>query len=267
MRGTLWRAPTSRSGLAPVEHGHGVGAVGLAQRGAHGIGDVARVGLLHEVGEHLRVGLRAEAMAPREQAVPQVPEVLDDAVVDDRDIAGAVDVGMGVEVVGPAVGRPAGVGEADRRLGRGVEQRGAQVGQLARALLHEQLARCRDEGDAGRVIAAVLEAREALEQDGRRVARPDVSDDAAHAAQGSRQLDWFRRSAASADRESASASTRAGSSPSTMIRNAGSVPDGRTRIRPRPASSASAARTASTSCRSASHWSLWRTVMARCCWG
>ena len=108
--------PDEPVGLAPVEHGDGIGAVGLAQGGPHGIGDVARVGLLHEVREHLGVGLGAEAVAAREEAVPELPEVLDDAVVDDRHVAGAVDVGMRVEVVGPAVGRPAGVGEADRRL-------------------------------------------------------------------------------------------------------------------------------------------------------
>ena len=167
-------------GLAPVEHRDGIGAVGLAQGGPHGIGDVARVGLLHEVGEHLGVGLGAEAVATREEPVAEVPEVLDDAVVDDRHVARAVDVGMGVEVVGPAVGRPAGVGEADGRLGRGVEQRRPEVGELARALLHEQLARRGHERDARRVVAPVLQAREAVEQDGRRVPRPDVSDDAAH---------------------------------------------------------------------------------------
>ena len=172
--------PDEPPGLAPVEHRDGIGAVGLAQRGAHRVRDVARVGLLHEVREDLGVGLGAEPVAAREEAVAELPEVLDDAVVDDGHVARAVHVGMGVAVVGPAVGRPAGVAEADRRLGRHVEQRRAQVGELARALLHEQLARGRHERDARRVIAPVFEASEAVEQDGRRVPRPDVSDDAAH---------------------------------------------------------------------------------------
>ena len=167
--------------LAPVEHRHGIGAVGLAQGGPHGIGDVAGVRLLDQMGEHLRVGLRAEAVAARGEPVPEVPEVLDDAVVDDRHVARAIDVGMRVEVVGPAVRRPAGVGEADRGLGRGIEQRRPEVGQLARPLLHEQLARGGHERDAGRVVAPVFQSREAFQQDGRRVARTDVSDDAAHA--------------------------------------------------------------------------------------
>ena len=168
------------AGLAPVEHRDGVGAVGLAQRGTHRVRDVALVGLLHEVCEDLGVGLGAEPVATREEAVAEVPEVLDDAVVDDRDVAGAVHVGMGVAVVGPAMGRPAGVGEADGGLRRHVEQCRAQVGELARALLHEHLARRGHERDARRVIAPVLQPCEPVEQDGRRVPRPDVSDDATH---------------------------------------------------------------------------------------
>ena len=54
----------------------------------------------------------------------------------------AVDVRVRVEVVGPPVGRPAGVRETDRRrAGVASTQRRPQVGQLARALLDEQLAR------------------------------------------------------------------------------------------------------------------------------
>ena len=168
-------------GLAAVEDRDRVGTPGPPERRAHGGRDVARVGLLDEVGEDLGVGLGGEPVAPREEAVAELPEVLDDAVVDDRHVARAVHVGMGVEVVGPAVGGPAGMGEADRGRGRGIEQRRPEVGQLARPLLDEQLARGGHERDARRVVAPVLQAREALEQDGRRVPWSDVSDDAAHA--------------------------------------------------------------------------------------
>ena len=112
MRGTFRRAPDQPPRLALVEHRDRVGALGLAQRGAQRVRDIARVRLLHEVREDLGVGLGVEAVAARRELVAQVREVLDDAVVDDRDLARAVHVGMGVEVVGPAVGRPAGVREA-----------------------------------------------------------------------------------------------------------------------------------------------------------
>jgi len=55
-----------------------------------------------------------------------------------------------------------------------------QVGELAGLLLDEDLAALGEDGDPGRVVSAVLEAPEALEQDGRRVTRADVPDDAAH---------------------------------------------------------------------------------------
>ena len=61
-----------------------------------------------------------------------------------------------------------------------VEQGRPQVGELAGLLLHEQVAVLVDQGDAGRVVAAVLEAREPFEQDGPRLARSGVADDAAH---------------------------------------------------------------------------------------
>ena len=128
----------------------------------------------------LRFGLRAEPVATLGEPVAQLLEVLDDAVVDDRDLTGAVDVGMGVEIVGAPVGRPAGVGQADRRRRRRFEQRRAQVGELSRALLDEQLALGRHQRDAGGVVAAVLEAGEPFHEDGRRLSRSDVSDDAAH---------------------------------------------------------------------------------------
>ena len=58
-----------------------------------------------------------ERVAARGEPVAQLPEVLDDPVVDDRDVARAVLVRMGVQVVRPAVGRPARVGEADAACG------------------------------------------------------------------------------------------------------------------------------------------------------
>ena len=67
-----------------------------------------------------------------------------------------------------ACGRPVG----DRRL---------EVGQLAGPLLDEQVAGVVDQRDPGRVVAAVLEALEALDEDGPGLARSRVADDAAHA--------------------------------------------------------------------------------------
>ena len=74
---------------------------------------------LDQVGDDLGVGLRAEVVAVLDQLAAQLGVVLDDPVENDVDLAAAVAVGMGVLLGDPAVGRPAGVGEADRRLGLG----------------------------------------------------------------------------------------------------------------------------------------------------
>ena len=102
----------------------------------------------------------------------------------DRDLAGAVLVRVGVEVVRPAVRGPAGVGEADRRVRRAIRDGRLEVDQLAGPLLHEHLAVLVDQRDPGRVVAAVLEAGQPLDQDGAGLAGTGVADDAAHAAVG-----------------------------------------------------------------------------------
>ena len=71
-------------------------------------------------------------------------EVLDDAVVDDGDLAGGVAVRVGVAVGGPAVGGPAGVaqaGGAGQRLRRRLGHRRLEVGQPAGATAHGEPAR------------------------------------------------------------------------------------------------------------------------------
>ncbi len=166
--------------LALVHDRQGVGALDLAQGGPGGLGDVAVVGLLDEVGDRLGVGVGAQLVAALGQPIAELAEVLDDPVVDDRDPARAVDVRMGVKVVRPAVGRPAGVGQADGRVGRAVGDRGLEVDQLAGPLLDEHVAALVHEGDPGRVIAAVLEALQPLDEDRSRLAGTRIADDPAH---------------------------------------------------------------------------------------
>ena len=166
--------------LAPVHDGYRVGALTAGERRAHRRGQVAVVGLLHKVRQGLGVRLRGERVAARFELVAQLPEVLDDPGVDHRDLARAVLVGMGIEVVGAAVGRPAGVCEPDRRMWRAVGNGRRQVGELARLLLDEQVARVIHEGDTGRVVAAILQALESGDENGARLARSRVANDAAH---------------------------------------------------------------------------------------
>ncbi len=102
-------------GLALVDDRERIRAVGPLQGRAHGRREVTLVGLLDQVGDGLGVGLGAEDVTGRLELVAQLDEVLDDAVVDDRQLAGAVDVRVGVEVVGAAVRRPARVAQAGGR--------------------------------------------------------------------------------------------------------------------------------------------------------
>ena len=165
-----------RGGVADRE---AVGADDPAQRGAHAVLELRLVGARDQVGEHLGVGVRDQLHAVGDELGPQLVGVLEDAVVDDRDAALGVDVGVGVDVARRPVGGPARVGDADRPVDA-LGQAGGHVAHTTLGLVHAQRA-VLDHGHAGRVIAAVLEPLQPLHQDRHAVAPADVSDDPAHA--------------------------------------------------------------------------------------
>ena len=171
--------------LADVHDHDRVGALELSEGVPDGLGDVALVGLLDQMGDRLGVGLGGQGVAARLESVAQLAEVLDDAVVDDGDLAGAVAVRVRVQVVRASVRRPARVGEPDGGVRGPVGDGGLEVDQLAGALLDEQVAGIVHERDPGRVVATVLEPFEALDEDRTRLPGPGVADDAAHAVKSS----------------------------------------------------------------------------------
>ena len=84
--------------------------------------------------------------------------------MDQRELVVIGQVGVGIDVGGTAVGGPASVADANRRLVHWVLLKlGGQVGQLA-GLLPVLYFTVGDNGDAGRVIAAVLQALEAFHE-------------------------------------------------------------------------------------------------------
>ena len=103
-----------RARLGIAGHGQRIGADEPRGRLAHGLQQVARVRLLHQVRHHLGVGLARELVAPGGQLVAQFGEVLDDAVVDDGDMAAAGCVRVRVALAGAAVRGPARVADAAR---------------------------------------------------------------------------------------------------------------------------------------------------------
>ena len=112
-----------------------------------------------------------------EELVLQLLEVLDDAVVHDRDAVGGD--GMGVALGRLAVGRPARVADADRAGQRLAAETRLEVHELAFGAPALDVA-VDQGGDAGQVVAAIFQALQRLDQQGGDGCLADDSDDAAH---------------------------------------------------------------------------------------
>ena len=171
-----------------AEHCNGIGSA-QAQGGLlHRAQQVALVQVVHEMRNHLGVGLAGEGVAAGLQFLPQLLVVLDDAVVYQGD---PTDCALGrmrarrkvrVRVVHRrrAVGGPPGVRDAGARghaVGCGLLLKFRHTGGAAGALQTAILVH----GHAAGVIAAVLQALESLDQEGNDVALRNRPDDAAHA--------------------------------------------------------------------------------------
>src|SRR2546426_393913 len=113
----------------------------------------------------------------------------DDAVVDRGQGTAAVGVRVRVDGVGRAVRGPARVGDP-RVPGRKVRSECLlEHADLPRRLVHLDTA-VLDQREAGRVVPAVLEAPQSLEQKRRRLPRPRVAYDAAHMRRASSTNSW-----------------------------------------------------------------------------
>ena len=134
---------------------------------------------LDEVRDDLRVGLGDERVPFELQLLLQIEIVLDDAVVDDDDAPGAVAMRMGVLLGGPPVRRPARVADAVLAVERTRHDRFLETRELAGAAAQLDRAVAHDR-DAGRVVAAILETPQPVDQDRKDLLVADVADDAAH---------------------------------------------------------------------------------------
>ena len=166
-------------GLRAEHDGQRKSPAQLRQRSLHRIGwRETRLDLLRdEMRHHLAVGLAFKLAAARGQIVAQLAEVLDDAVVHQRQLGG----GMGVSVAGGgrAMRGPAGVRDADmaRRGVRG--QLGHQIVELARRAAADQLTILHG-AHARRIIAAIFHAPQPIDQPIRYLFLADDADNAAH---------------------------------------------------------------------------------------
>ena len=169
-------------GFIEREDDERVRPVELADRGPHPIRERTLL-LLDQVGDDLGVGVGVKDMAALLETGTQVGEVLDDPVVDHRDTPAAVHVGVRVPVGRRAVGRPPGVPHPDRaRDGADDLEGGVELGQLAGPLHHREATV--DHRDAGRVVPAVFETSQTLEDDRERLVGAYIAHDAAHEVRG-----------------------------------------------------------------------------------
>jgi len=168
------------AGLGLPRDRQAVGPFDRRERHDEALLEGGTLGVFDQVGEDFGVGLGGEAMARRLEPHPQDVGILHNAVVHQRDLASAVRVGMRIDVRRRAMRRPARMRDAARPKHR-----------LTREQIGEALDPAREfpgldaasilQGHAGRVVAAILEAREPLEENGRRLPRSDVTDDSTHA--------------------------------------------------------------------------------------
>jgi hypothetical protein len=132
-----------------------------------------------QVGDDLGIGPRAEHVAELLELSFEGGIVFDDAVVHQGDFAVASGVGMGVDIIGLAVGRPAGVPDAQRAIDRLFFQQPAQLIDPAGFFADRDLAAIQH-GDARAVVAPVLQAEQPFQNQFRSGPVTDVSHDSAH---------------------------------------------------------------------------------------
>ena len=153
-------------GIVRADDAEGVGAFNAPQAPAHGLQHVAALVVmeLQQVGHHLAVGLGREGHALAGELFLELQVILDDAVVDQGDLAVPADVGMGIHVVGLAVRGPAGVPDAKHPFQvRPVPGQVRQDLEAALGLSDLEALRLRPHGDPRRVIAPVLHLPEPLQ--------------------------------------------------------------------------------------------------------
>src|SRR5262249_17991513 len=107
--------------------------------------------------------------------------ILDDAVVDDNDLAGAIAMGMGVFFRRTPMRGPPGVADAVGSIQRFKADRFLQVAQLALSTAHLHLAAAiAGHGNPRRVIAAILQLLQTVNNHRHNTLLANVTDNSTH---------------------------------------------------------------------------------------
>ena len=162
----------------PEQDGQTIAAPHLSQRAAHGIQRVALIVVIHQLDQHLAVGLTAEFVPFADQIFPQLGVVFDDAVVDQT--YPGCRVGVAVHIAGRTMGGPAGMADATAAV------RQMQPGQLflqctqpTLCLRHPDAIRIAQRHTC-RVIAPVFQFMQPFQQNVQTAGLSRISNDAAH---------------------------------------------------------------------------------------
>src|SRR5690606_31392197 len=181
-------------GIERVEYEQRVRANEAARREPYGLEQVVAVLqiLVDEMRGNLRVGLRLELVALRDQLVLDRLEVLDDAVVNQRDPI-AREVRVRVVLRHAAVRRPTRMRDPEPTGAWTLVELRLELRDFADGPAQRDAAVRLQDGEPGRVIAAIFESPQALEKDGNDVPFGDGSDYSAHV----RLTSCFSRAASS----------------------------------------------------------------------
>ncbi len=176
----LVTSPDEQPLMRTVCDDEGEVAFELPVGGADSLGEIACVVALDEVRDHLCVRLRREAMPLLFERRLQLAVVLDDPVQDQGHLAVlATRQRVRVLLADAPVRGPACVPDPGRCVGGDRRRRILEELEVAdRTDVLESVVR--QQREARRVVAAVLEPLEAVEKERLTRARPDVSDDPAH---------------------------------------------------------------------------------------
>jgi len=167
-------------GVVSVDDDEGEVPLELGVRLAHSIDEVAVVMALDEMRDDLGVGLGREGVPVVEQRLPQLPEVLDDPVQDDRDlVVDAAGQRVRVLVGDLPVSRPASVADSRGRIGAVEPGLGLQLIEVTDGPNVLQPA-VLEQRETRRVVPAVFEPLQPLKEESLRGPRAHVSDDPAH---------------------------------------------------------------------------------------
>ena len=136
--------------------------------------------LADQVGQNLGIGGGLELVAGSEQTRLQPFVVFDDAVVDDGDSTGLIEVRMRIDVGRGTMSGPAGMADAGMAGGGGLKQK-RRDSFVDAPLFFADLERVPVEnGDARAVIAAVFEPAQPVDDDRRRLVISNIANNSAH---------------------------------------------------------------------------------------